>query len=193
MKIALVDDEHYYLDEMERLCLDFGKRCHLHIETVLFDSGEAFLDAFEDGGFSIVFMDIYMKGTDGVEIALKMRKQDSGCKLIFLTSATEFMPDAFSCHAFEYITKPFSPQRISQVLEDALKVLPTLYRYMEVYSGQKTVRIFFNNIIFIITDAHYLEIKLTDGTTVRCRMTMNEFMELTDGDDRFIHANKGIT
>lgn len=41
MKIALVDDEHYYLDEMERLCLDFGKRCHLHIETVLFDSGEA--------------------------------------------------------------------------------------------------------------------------------------------------------
>lgn len=93
MKIALVDDEHYYLDEMERLCLDFGKRCHLHIETVLFDSGEAF-------------------------------------------------GDAFSCHAFEYITKPFSPQRISQVLEDALKVLPTLYRYMEVYSGQKTVRIF---------------------------------------------------
>lgn len=49
MKIALVDDEHYYLDEMERLCLDFGKCCHLHIETVLFDSGEAFLDAFEDG------------------------------------------------------------------------------------------------------------------------------------------------
>lgn len=103
------------------------------------------------------------------------------------------MPDAFFCHAFEYITKPFSAQRISNVLEDALKILPTMHKYIEVCNGRKNMQIFLDNIISIITDAHYLDIKLTDGTTVRSRMTMNKFIELTDRDGRFIYANKGIT
>ena len=120
MKIALVDDEQEYLDEMTRLCRDFGERCGCQIETVPFTTGETFLNAFSDGGFSVVFMDIYMEGIDGIAAALKMREQDNRCILVFLTSSTEFMPDAFSCHAFEYITKPFSLQRVESVLQDVL-------------------------------------------------------------------------
>lgn len=72
MKITLVDDEDYYLNKMVRICHDFSKRRSLHIETVLCDSGESFLNSFEAGGFSVVFMDIYMQGLDGVAAAMKM-------------------------------------------------------------------------------------------------------------------------
>lgn len=192
MKIALVDDDKECLDEMARLCHDFGRRCRLQIETVLFTSGEAFLRAFGSSRFSVIFMDIYMEGMDGIAAAVKIREQDSGCVLVFLTSSREFMPDAFSCHAFEYITKPFSPQRISKVLADALKVLPPLQKYIEVLSGRKTVRLFLDSITSVITDAHYLNIVLTDGEKLRCRMTMPEFTELTGKDTRFILINKGI-
>lgn len=180
MKIALVDDEPICLDEMTRLCSDFGTRYHCQVETVPFLNGEAFLEAFGDGGFSAVFMDIYMDGIDGVAAALKMRGIDSRCVLVFLTSSMDFMPDAFSCHAFEYITKPFSQQRIFQVLTDILKVLPPLQKYIEVISDRKTVQIFLNEIISVITDAHYLDITLSDGEKLRCRMTMSKFVELTE-------------
>ena len=36
-------------------------------------------EAFENGGFSVVFMDIYMDGMDGVAAAMKMRGIDSKC------------------------------------------------------------------------------------------------------------------
>ena len=101
LKIALVDDERNCLDEMARLCGDFSAQTGRPVEAVSFTSGEAFLDAFEGGGFSVVFMDIYMDGIDGIAAALQMRGMDSGCLLVFLTSSTEFMPDAFSCHAFD--------------------------------------------------------------------------------------------
>ncbi|MCI8308224.1 MAG: hypothetical protein HFH14_09270, partial [Lachnospiraceae bacterium] len=78
-------------------------------------------------------------------------------------------------------------------LADAQKILPTLHKYIEIYSERKHIRIFLDDIISIITDGHYLNIKLTDQTSVRCRMTMKEFIGCTDGDDRFIYANKGIT
>ena len=192
MKIALVDDEQEYLDEMTKLVRKFCTQHCCQIETVPFLNGEDFLEAFEDSGFSAVFMDIYMDGIDGVATALKMRGIDSRCVLVFLTSSTDFMPEAFSCHAFEYITKPFSPQRIFQVLTDILKVLPPLQKYIEVISDRKTVRIFLHEIASVITDAHYLDIALTGGETLRCRMTMPEFVELTDGDSRFLPVNKGI-
>lgn len=193
LKIAFVDDEQEHLDEMTKLVHDFCIQHCCQIETVPFLSGEVFLEAFEDGGFSVVFMDIYMDGMGGVAAAQKIRSMDSRCVLVFLTSSMDFMPDAFSCHAFEYITKPFSPQRIFQVLTDILEVLPPLQKYIEVISGRKTVRVFLYEIASVITDAHYLDITLTDGKTLHCRMTMSEFVELTGGDSRFLPVNKGIT
>lgn len=192
MKIALVDDEQKYLDEMAELIHDFGKQHRCQIETVPFLNGEAFLKAFEDGGFAAVFMDIYMDGMDGVAAAIKMRGVDSRCVLVFLTSSMDFMPDAFSCHAFEYITKPFSRQRIFQVLTDMLEVIPPMQKYIEVTNDRKTVRLFLYEIASVVTDAHYLDISLTGGETLHCRMTMPEFVNLTGGDSRFLAVNKGI-
>lgn len=193
MKIALVDDEQKCLEEMAGLIQSFSAKHCCQLETVLFQNGEAFLNAFEEGDFSAVFMDIYMEGINGVAAAQKIRDTDSRCILIFLTSSKEFMPDAFSCHAFEYITKPFSPQRIFQVLTDIFKTLPPLQKYIEVISGRKTVQIFLHQIVSVVTDAHYLSIVLANGETHRCRMTMSEFAELTGEDSRFLPINKGIT
>lgn len=177
---------------MDRLCVSFGRDAGYLVETVPFDSGESFLSSFYSGSFDLVFMDVYMGGMGGLAAALEMRRQDNGCLLVFLTSSSEFMPDAFSCHAFEYITKPFSRKRIFDVLSDAMKVLPQEQKYIELASDRKSVRLFLDEIASAVTDAHYLDITLADGEQLRCRMTMPEFLEKTGGDARFITVNKGI-
>lgn len=193
LKIAFVDDEQECLHEIERLCDSFGQDTGYPVETSSFCSGEAFLEAFDSSGFDVVFMDIYMEGMNGITAALKMRRQDRHCLLVFLTSSMEFMPDAFSCHAFEYVTKPFSKERIFAVLSDVVKVLPQERKYMELAVGRKTIRVFLDEIVSAVTDAHYLDLTLTDGEKLHCRMTMSSFMEKTGGDTRFLPVNKGIT
>lgn len=190
MKIALVDDEQIYLEEMSRLCREFAVENRLDIELSEYSDGDGFLRSEEE--FSIVFMDIYMNGSDGVLTAQKLREHDSSCILIFMTTSREHMPEAFSCHAFEYIVKPFSPQRVKEVLNDAMKVIPAACEYMELYSDRKTLRIAFGDIVCAMTDAHYLDVSLSDGTSLRCRMTMRQFSEQTKEDQRFIIINKGI-
>ncbi|OUP48855.1 LytR/AlgR family response regulator transcription factor [Lachnoclostridium sp. An181] len=76
-----------------------------------FSDGVSFLESFQTERYSIVFMDIYMNGLNGLETAAKVRKVDGKCILIFLTSSKEFMPKAFSFHSFEYVIKPFSYKR----------------------------------------------------------------------------------
>lgn len=191
MKIALVDDEQMHIDDMTRICREFCAENDIEPEICAFSDGESFLASLDGHKYSIVFMDIFMDGTDGVAAAKKLRQLDSGCILIFLTSCGERMPEAFSCHAFEYIIKPFDDRRVKDVLTDALKLLPAS-KYIEVYSGRKNVRLLLSDIFYAFSDAHYMCVGLADGTELRCRMTAGEFMEQIGSDGQFISINKGI-
>ena len=91
MKIALVDDEQEYLDEMAGLISDFCMQHCCQMETVTFLSGKAFLEAFEDSGFSAVFMDIYMDGMNGVAAA--QIRHGNRLYIVSTNSDTEFFVD----------------------------------------------------------------------------------------------------
>lgn len=190
--IALVDDEQIYLEEIEQICRKFGEDVSIQINTFPFSDGETFLNSIDRNCYSIVFMDIYMNGMNGVCTAQILRERNSRCILIFLTSSKDHMPEAFSCHAFEYTTKPFTEQRFADVLKDALKIMPPLSKYINIHSDRKTVKILLDEIISVITDAHYIDIKTSDGKVLRFRMTMTQFIEQTDNDPRFILINRGI-
>ncbi len=192
MKIALVDDDAACLSEMEKLCHAFAVREQRAVETVRFLSAEAFLAAPPESGFSLVFLDIYMDGLSGVEAARLLREVDSRCLIVFLTSSAEHMPEAFACHAFEYVTKPFTPERIEDVLRDAFRLTPDDASYIEIGTGRRSVRVLLEQIVSVSTDGHYLDIGLTDGRTLRPRMTMAEFLDDTGRDARFLIVNKGV-
>lgn len=53
-------------------------------------------------------------------------------------------------------------------------------------------RVFLADILSVVSDGHYLEISLTDGTVLRSRMTAGELLRLTGHDPRFLSVNKGI-
>lgn len=194
MHIALVDDEQGCIDEISEICREFGQDHGIETQISAFTDGEGFLGSLEkcgERGYDIVFMDIFMRGMDGVAAAKRLRRGNSACILIFLTSCGDRMPEAFSCHAFEYIIKPCTPMRVRDVLKDALLLLPDLSNYIDIYSNRRTVRVPVEMIVSVVTDAHYLEIGLSDGTMLRSRLTMPEFMERTS-DPRFLSINKGI-
>lgn len=176
-----------------QICKEFGVQHQYIVDTVSFGSGDAFLDTFKKDSFAIIFMDIYMEGIDGIDAASKIRQQDDRCLLVFLTSSPDFMPEAFSFHAFEYITKPFTTERVASVLKDALRFLPESRQYLEIVSDRKTIPVMLDDIVSAVTDAHYLEITLTNGTRVRSRMTMPDFMRLVEQVPCFLAVNKGIT
>lgn len=192
MRIAVVDDDPACAAQMMSLIDDFSRKGRYPLKAVSFPDAESFLKEAENSSFAAVFMDIFMQGLDGITAAQRLREKDNRCFLIFLTSSHEFMPDAFSCHAFEYITKPVTAERVQAVLTDMLKFLPSAHPYFELRSDRQNLRIFCDDVISVISDAHYLNIALTDGQTVRTRMTIKEFLALVKEDPRFLVINKGI-
>lgn len=195
MKIALVDDERIYLSEIEALCEEYAKSRDCHIEVTSFTGGRGFLSAIESAPpcrFSMVFLDIYMDDVDGITVARALRKADPDCLLVFLTSTRDFMPEAFSFHAFEYIQKPMTRERLERVLDDAARLLPIVSKYIELGSEREVMQVYLKDIAYAVTDRHYLDITMEDGSVLRQRMTAAEFLARTGGDDRFFLANRGV-
>lgn len=192
MKIALIDDESEYRDQMLRLCRDFSVSRDVALEPEAFPGEDEFLRVFKKGAWQMIFLDVYMPGSGGLELAGKIRRIDRDCLLVFLTSSRDFMPEAFSFHAFEYVTKPISSQQVFQVLEDALHKQPRAGRSVQVSAGRKTRQIALTDIVSVTSDAHYLDIRLSGGGALHCRMTLAEFLGLTEEDPRFILVNRGV-
>lgn len=77
----------------------------------------------------LLFMDIRMPGLDGLQVAQQVRKKS--CQVIFTTAYNHYALQAFETEALDYLLKPFSENRLSQVLHRA-KMTVLGHRKLEV-------------------------------------------------------------
>ena len=81
MRIAIVDDiseERTLL--RTRLESQFSRR-NVHIDIFEYENGETFLTAAKECPFTVVFLDIYMNGSNGIDTAKELRRSDTDCLL----------------------------------------------------------------------------------------------------------------
>ena len=83
-----------------------------------FQSGQEALQFLESNRCDIAFLDIHMRGTDGLTLAKKIKELNPQCNLIFVTGYSEYTGDALSMHASGYIIKPVSAESIRAELDD---------------------------------------------------------------------------
>ncbi len=119
-KVLVADDEHNI-----RHILDFS----LHAEGFLVISALNGEDAFKLAVESIpdlVILDVMMPGQGGVETcrALKADQRTSSIPVILLTAlaSREDRDAGLEAGADAYITKPFSPQKVIDAVQDLLGV-----------------------------------------------------------------------
>lgn len=65
----------------------------------------------------VVFLDIQINGSSGLECAKIIADMEPKTKIIFATAHSEYMSKAFEVYAFDYLMKPFNIERVMQTLE----------------------------------------------------------------------------
>ena len=114
MRIAICDDQEECLQQT----LSAVRNCIPGVEAWvdLFKGGSAFLRAFQDRAYDLVFLDIEMPETDGITLAKNLRRLSKDVPIIFLTSHIEYALDGYEVNALRYLTKPVDPDKLRSVL-----------------------------------------------------------------------------
>ena len=102
------------------------------------------------------------------------------------------MPEAFRFHAFDYIVKPVTSSRIKTLLDDALKLLPSINRCITFVANRREITLPLSECLWTQSQGHYLHIKSRLGEEYVSRMTTRDFLSQIEGENRFLPINKGI-
>lgn len=148
LKIAICDD-----DKVDRTCLRQALEAYFETEKTSIDIME-----YEDGEelkkekaskFDLIFLDIYMKNSNGMDIAKDLVEKYKGIHIVFLSSSKEYAAESYDVDALHYLIKPLNREKLQQVLD----------RYMYAIKKTRTIVIKQNRMekSILLDDIYWIE------------------------------------
>ena len=115
-KLLIVDDEAIVRDSLGKW---FGEEGY---EVGVTQSASEALSRLAERRWDLALVDIKMPGTDGIELQRRLREIDPELTVIIMTgyASVETAVQALKNGAYDYVTKPFDPDDIANLVRNAL-------------------------------------------------------------------------
>ena len=114
MRILCLDDEPLALKMLEQAV----RQAKPDADITAFRKQAELLEQAKQGGCDIAFLDIHMRGMNGVELAKELKAVNPKMNIIFVTGFSEYAGDAMKLHASGYIMKPVTAEEVAAELSD---------------------------------------------------------------------------
>ncbi len=122
IKIALVDDNKTYLNDVKQMIALFFEGREDSYTLEVYDSGLSFIANYQPN-YDVVFLDIEMPHMSGIEVAEFIRKSSDLTLIFFVTNMPQFAAKGYEVNAFDYLIKPVAKEMLFRKLEEALQTI----------------------------------------------------------------------
>lgn len=139
----------------------------------------------QENAIDLLFLDINMPKLSGISF---LRTLKNPPLVIFTTAYSEYALEGFELNAVDYLKKPFSFERFCKAYYRAEELLQLRGQapaeaekaeadFVFIRSNKKTVKVNFNNILYIEGLGDYIKVHTTDGHLVT-NLSMKKMMSL---------------
>lgn len=181
MQIAICDDS----DIDRSLLLDFvnlyfkDKNIELNIEE--YSDGSNLIFDVQDGKFfDLIFLDIYIDKTIGIDVAKKLRDLGFVGNIVFATQTPDFAMDGYDVNAIGYSLKPHSYKKIEKILDQATKDI--IENMISIKIRGEIIRLPINDIEYIESSNTVCLIHCADGRVYKQYTKLSAFEEKLNGN-----------
>ena len=131
----------------------------------------------------VAFLDIEMKGINGVEVAEKLKAINPNINIIFATGFGSYRDIAFDLHASGYLIKPITAERVRNELENLRRPVASQRRLKVLTFGN--FEVLFNNtpLVFKYQKSKEMLAYLIDRKGAMCSTGELMAVLFEDGDD----------
>ncbi len=146
LRIAICEDTESDLRHLKSLIEGSGITFTLDI----FNSGESYLEVFSKGSYDLIFLDVFMDELSGVDVAEKIREQDTSVVIVFTTTSEDFTRESYRLNAYKYMIKPVVREDVEESLDLAIvKRDRNLEASLELISEGGAISIPFSSIEYV--------------------------------------------
>lgn len=186
LSIAVCDDAQEDLAAVEGM---LGKVNWIKLDLDVFTNAADLLNTIRlEGGYDLYILDVVMPKMDGIELAAAIREQDSHALIIFLSAHKEYVLSALDCIIFQYLIKPVSKKRITEVLLKAEKHLQRNRQLFQFRFNKVQYSIPYCKIYYFYKVSRKVYIYAEDGIA-ECNMRMQDILN-TVKNSVFVRINR---
>lgn len=126
IKIAICDDNKYVCGEIEQIIYNYSEQRNIKIDIeVFYDGKDLFSFIMNEHYFDLIFLDIELKSTTGIEVGTKIRNKldDYISKIVFISSKSGYERQLFDVQPLNFLDKPIDKEKLIKCIDLALKLL----------------------------------------------------------------------
>lgn len=142
--------------------------------------------------FDIIFLDIKMPEISGMELAKLMRENGQESIIVFVTSAEEYVYEAYDVEAFNFLIKPLNDEKLKNVLKKAVVKVTACNNddFLIISSEHQIKKILLRDIFYIESVGRTVKIHCTGGIIETYRQIGD--LEQTLSDKHFFRCHKSF-
>lgn len=166
IRIAICDDESWYRETLRGFCETYFAENGYHNLLAEYASGEELLEAMakvkQNGEpfADLLLLDIEMPGIDGIRLKDLMQREHKSVRILFVTSHSEAMPEAFGSRVFGFLQKPVKYEEFQRKMGPVLADIREEERYEIVEHMFETRKIYRKQIRYIQGEGKYTQLYL---------------------------------
>ena len=186
IKLAIIEDTLSDAEHISALVRRYAAATETQFELKHFVSALKFLDAKEK--YDIILLDIMLPGSNGMEMAHRLRKFDEDTVIIFVTTMKQYAIEGYSVSAAGFLIKPAKYEQLRGVLDKAVQIV------RQKSSGIIAVRTYTELISIEVSTIEYAEVSghslifHTQKGDIQTKGTLKELLDKLDGYN-FIRCN----
>lgn len=187
MLIYICDDSRADQLRLVHNIESYAKEKGAAVTVKLFSSADALLREYETSTEkpAVIFLDIYMDGTNGMDAAERLIELGMENGLVFTTSSEIHAVKAFSIGADGYLHKPFTHDDFVRAMKRFSRLFEESRRYITVMQGREEVNIYLNTLRFAESVGHSTVLH-TSGGEVRVYLPLSSFFGQLEGEPDFL-------
>lgn len=192
VRVAIVEDETELHDYYGKMIEAWGNDRNVRVITTFIESAEEYLFKYDRQNiFDIIFLDVFMKDMNGMELAREIRKFDRNVQIVFLTGNAEYVFEGYEIGAVRYLIKPVEETGLAKALDACMEKLGSSREdFLTIKYQGENVRLSRSEIVFVKVDGHYLQMRTRDNL-YEWKASLKEMMSKLD-PARFVMANRSV-
>ena len=192
MTICYCEDESAQAKAFAIKIEQWAKNKNIAVHTDLYESAEEYLFKADQNTYDVIFLDISMRGQNGMELARQIREKEKDVILVFVTSDASYVFAGYEVGAYRYLMKPVEAKKLWEILDYArAQKAAEEENYILVKKDSQSVRVNLRDVLYIEAQKHYVNLCWENEEPTTVKVVFAELLqEMQEKSDTFLATHR---
>ena len=151
MKIMICDDDYSVCLFIKKTIIEYAQKENIDIKVDITQSKDQLFNVYDED-VDLVFLDIMLPDSSGVDVGHLLRKNSTNMDLeiVFISSNPGYALELFKIRPMDFLVKPFEANDIIEILDDYFKIRMPQMNYFTYKTKQSIGKIFYKDILYFL-------------------------------------------